>query len=138
MIYKERSSPLWRLWRLWFRHADLSQCLITFGSTCYIPPGARGLLDRRPDAQVHEVAHYLQMRGGILSILGWHLIYRLSRRFRLDMEVEAFQRQYNFGKDIFPSYREKMVYLNELAAQLANPAYELRISEKTARDLIQL
>ena len=60
---------------------------ITVWPFILVRPGAR----ERPGLMVHEVVHYReQKRWGVLP---WLLAYLLSRRFRINAEVRAYQAQ---------------------------------------------
>lgn len=131
---RPRRSKLWALWRICFPGADMAQCVIAWRGAIYIPTG-RGAHELGPDVAVHE-AHHLKQQLRYGSSFMWWIKYRLSRKFRLQEELEAYRTQYLYGSRIIPDFKGRTIYLRELAEGMAGPTYGLGITIPQAMDLI--
>ena len=62
--------------------------------------------------------------------------YWLSPKFRLQMELEAYQKEYAYICSITPEREQRLHYLEALAEDLSSPLYGSLMSKVEAEDLI--
>lgn len=87
------------------------------------------------DSIYHETIHFKQQRDfGSTSL--WWVKYCLDKKFRLEMELEAYAHQYNFLKPHLPAKANKEV-LEEMADFLSSSLYNIGITKGRAMSLIK-
>lgn len=130
-IFIQNNPPFLFLLKLVFPKIDQKYTAITFGNRIY----HRGELPA--DIVEHELVHCRQQGYSVLKAIPWCLRYCFSRRFRLEMELEAYQKQYDFVKhearDMFKTVRA----LEQFAADLSGPMYGNLIPYYEAVDKIK-
>lgn len=117
------------------KYVDLGDkaLFMTFGDTLYNPSG----VEVSEHIMVHERKHSVQQLeypGGPEAFCDR---YFTDRKFRLDMEAEAYQAQYAFLCSVVPDRNSRASILSKLALDLASPLYDAGITQSEARELIR-
>lgn len=109
---------LWWLVKLLFPAYDPALHLFTFGDTIYAPHGLK------PHLQAHEEVHLRQHHYSKLYAVFYALLYRISPRFRLKSELEAYRVELQAAG---PSH------LDAIARKLSSPLYGSILTFEEAR-----
>jgi len=114
------------LLKLLFIDYDPDVHAVSFGNTVYIPfelPDPTLLL-------VHEEVHLQQQRYSRFFACFFLLAYRLSKKFRLKVELEAFTTQYLYFVSSTPVTRLWYQYRDTIASELSSSIYGYIITKK--------
>ena len=103
--------------------------IFTYGDTIYNPTD--GMIDK--PLLEHEKVHNKQQG---YNIEGWWYKYLTDNEFRLDQEIEAYQRQYRVAKEIV-SRDQLFTLLQNIAKNLSGDMYGNLISYDKAMQIIK-
>jgi len=116
---KNRNNRLWRWWLWFFPGADLGRVYIALGRTIWCPEYADYL---KEDMFVHELEHLKQQRFSYLRAFVTFWRFWLSKKYRLETELPAFQAQYQYMQGRIP-IKELYQYRHAVADVLSGPLY---------------
>jgi len=120
----------WAWWRWFFPGADMDTVYIALGRTIFCPPNTVRISD---DMYVHELVHLQQQKFSYLRAFVTFWRFWLSKKFRLDCELPAFQAQYHYMKDIKSmSVMQLYQYRHAVADVLSSKLYGEIISKAEA------
>lgn len=91
--------------------------------------------DLVPQKVIHEIVH-LKQQGKIGKDLWWQT-YLSNDTFRLEQELEAYKREYQFIKDNIKDRNQRFEHLYDLARDLSSETYGKIIPFNEAMKLIQ-
>ena len=103
-----------------------------YGDTIYNPFGR----EITPDVERHESIHSRQ-QAQFTSPDDWYSRYLTDKKFRYEMELEAYSEQYSFGKEIVKKNKLTDAFLDSLASELCGEAYGLGLTFGEARSKIR-
>ena len=103
-----------------------------YGDTIYNPFGR----EITPDVEHHESIHSRQ-QAQFTSPDDWYSRYLTDKKFRYEMELEAYSEQYSFGKEIVKKNKLTDAFLDSLASELCGEAYGLGLTFGEARSKIR-
>jgi len=103
--------------------------VFTYGDILYVPSG-----NRIPkDLKVHEKVHTEQQGDDPEA---WWERYLEDDAFRLEQELEAYKKQFNFYKNNCKIKKQIPLFLDEITRVLSGPVYGNIISFDKAKKLI--
>lgn len=105
------------------------ETVFTYGDKLYTPLG----LPIPQDLMIHEQVHEQQQQ--VLGVEQWWGLYLENKAFRLNQEVEAYKKQYQFLTTVL-NRKGRLTALNKLSENLASPLYGNLINKRTAKELI--
>lgn len=106
--------------------------VFTFGEQIYNPYG-------RPIPQhliVHEATHSVQQELFKEGIAGWWDKYLIDAQFRLEQEIQAYQKQFKYIKETMSRELNRR-WLTMLARDLSSPMYGNMVNFNQAKELIK-
>lgn len=104
--------------------------VFVYGDTCYCPDGrALGV-----DVAEHELVH-VEQQGK--DPAGWWQKFFDDPQFRLEQELQAYRRQYQFASIHLTDRNKLIVYARGLASDLASPMYHANLTVSEALRLIR-
>lgn len=108
---------------------DKEGIVFTYGDTIYNPYGG----EIQDHLDLHESIHEAQQSE--IGIEEWWKIYLVDEKFRLEQEVEAYKKQYQF---VFKNYGRIAAtqFLKEIANDLSGGMYGHILDRKSARKAI--
>lgn len=104
--------------------------VFVYGDTCYCPDGRH----LQVDVAEHELVHVRQQGD---DPAGWWEKFFTDPEFRLNQELEAYRRQYQFAKSHLTDRNKLIVYARALASDLASPMYKCNLTVMEALNLIR-
>lgn len=130
-VIKYQKPPHYKLIKWMFPAYDFKTTVMTWGGLIYTSTPL-------PEQTIaHEWVHVKQQRGRNK----WIFLFRfwLSAKFRLKMELEAYQEEWRIIKQKYSGsmhYDYRQSFLNRMAEHLASPLYKNLVSLKKAKSLI--
>lgn len=112
-----------------FGRKNLKFAVFTYAPTVYSPNGT----NLPPHLVEHEQQH-LDQQGD--KPQEWWDRYLADPEFRLEQEIEAYQRQYAFSQK-YMNRAERRKLLNKISKDLASPLYGSIISIERAKEVIK-
>jgi len=123
LIFKSNTKPkFWWLLKILFPVIDWDRTILAFGDVVYSKDSIS------EDKAIHEAVHLKQQKHSKLWAIIYLIRYRLSKRFRLKSEIEAFHEQYSVSGDWI---------LEKAAKILSGKLYGEIISYKDAKEAIK-
>ncbi len=131
MKYKKKKPFLAQLLRLKFPEIVNNGVVMVWGNTIY------GATKIPKDLERHEKVHIDQCKGSKLRGLIWWLKYVFSRKFRLNQEIEAYQKQYQYYCRKVKNKFKREEFLKRIATDLSGKLYGNLVSFGHARIFIK-
>lgn len=130
MKYKivEQKPWFWSIVMLFFPEAEWGKVIMTFGNTIYV---SRPIL---PWELIHEEVHVAQQHCSKVVGIFCLILYRISPRYRLSCEMEAYRREYLSLVSFSPAKSEQ--FRKRIASHLSSSLYGNMISYEDAYKLI--
>ena len=116
-----------------FKIRGITNVVFTYGDTLYNP----GKNTITGDLREHEETHAVQQENFPGGPAAWWKKYLEDVEFRLNQEVKAYQRQYQYCCEKY-TRQERRKCLRFFAKSLSGPVYGNSVSESRAEQLIQI
>jgi hypothetical protein len=129
---RSRRDGGWGWWLWFFPGANLERLYIALGRTIWIPTGHSSIPE---DMFVHELHHLKQQDFSYRKAVVTFWRFWLSKKFRLDSELPAFQVQYQHMVGKIPM-RALYDYRNSVAEVLSSKLYGEIITKAEAFERI--
>lgn len=105
--------------------------IFTYGNVIYC------VTDVPDDLMTHELVHVKQQTEFEGGPDAWWQRYFDDAEFRLDQELKAYRRQYNWAKGNLRDRTDVWRILEHCAKSLSSPMYRNLVTRQEAKDLIQ-